>query len=117
MTASVKEARARGEAEAAKARLRQTLDELKTRLAPKTLASQAMQAAKDKSIVVADDTVSAVKDKPLLSASIATGVALFVARRPVFSALGWVFGRNKKSKAYARGVDPRGKEEYHDGDE
>jgi ElaB/YqjD/DUF883 family membrane-anchored ribosome-binding protein len=116
MTASVKEARARSEAEAAKARLMQTLDELKTRLAPKTLASQAMQAAKDKSIVVADDTVSAVKDKPLLSASIAAGVALFVARRPVFSALGWVFGR-KKSKADGRGVDPRGKEEYHDGDE
>ena len=57
MSASVKEARARAEAEAAKARMTATIDELKLRLAPNTLASQAVQAAKDKSIVVADDTV------------------------------------------------------------
>ena len=97
MTASIKEARARGEAEAAKTRLTGTLDELKARLAPKTLANHAVQAAKDKSIVVADDTVSAVKDKPLLSAGIAAGTALFLARRPVFSAIGRLFSRKDRS--------------------
>jgi ElaB/YqjD/DUF883 family membrane-anchored ribosome-binding protein len=97
MTASVKEARARAEAEAAKARLTGTLDELKARLAPKTLAGHAVQAAKDKSIVVADDTVTAVKAKPLLTASIAAGTALFLARRPLWSAIGGLF-RGKNSQ-------------------
>lgn len=88
--ASVREARARGEADAAKARLLGTLDELKAKLAPGKLASDAVQAAKDRSIVVADDTVTAVKDKPLMAAGIATATALFIARKPLFGAVtGW----------------------------
>lgn len=88
--ASVREARARGEADAAKARLMGTLDEVKARLAPKALAGNAVQAAKDKSIVVADDTVAAVKDRPVMAAGIATATALFLARKPLFSAVaGW----------------------------
>ncbi|MDB5253868.1 MAG: hypothetical protein JWP27_3037 [Flaviaesturariibacter sp.] len=110
MTASVKEARARGEAEAAKARLTATLDELKARLAPATLASNAVQAAKDKSIVVADDTVSAVKDKPLLSAGIAAGTALFLARKPVFSAIGRLFSRNDHSNTISKSRRVRARE-------
>lgn len=85
--ASVREARARGEADAAKARLMGTLDEVKERLAPGTLTSNAVQAVKDKSIVVADDTVAAVKDKPMMAAGIATATALFIARKPLFAAV------------------------------
>lgn len=91
--AKVREARARGEADAAKARLLATMDELKGRLAPGKLTSDAVQAAKDKSIVVADNTVTAVKDKPLMAAGIATAAALFIARKPLFSAVGrWISG-------------------------
>lgn len=87
----VREARARGEADAAKARLTETMEELKTRLAPGKLASDAVQAAKDRSIVAADDTVTAVKDKPLMAAGIATAAALFIARKPLIAAVGrWV---------------------------
>ena len=93
--AKVREARARGEAEAAKARLMGTVDELKARLAPGKLTSDAVQAAKDKSIVVADNTVTAVKEKPFVAAGIATAAALFIARRPLFSAVGrWFGGKN-----------------------
>lgn len=86
-TAHIREARARGEAEAAKARLMSTVDELKARLAPGKLAGDAVQAAKDRSIVVADDTVTAVKDKPMMAAGIATATALFIARKPLLSAV------------------------------
>lgn len=97
---SVREARARGEADAAKVRLMGTMDELKARLAPGKLASEAVQAAKDRSIVVADDTVTAVKDKPLMAAGIATAAALFIARKPLVSALGrWVSGGSDADSA------------------
>ena len=102
MSASIKEARARAEAEAAKARMTATIDELKARLAPKTLANQAVQAAKDKSIVVADGPVNAVKEKPLVAAGIATGTALFFARKPIWSALGRVFGKTRKKSHASR---------------
>lgn len=86
--ASVKEARARGEADAAKARLMGTVDEAKQRLAPGKLAGDAVQAAKDKGIVMADDTVTAVKDKPGMAAGIVGATALFMARKPLFAAIG-----------------------------
>jgi len=85
--ASVREARARGEADAAKARLMSTVEEVKERLAPGKLTSDAVQAVKDKSIVMADDTVTAVKDKPAMAAGIATATALFIARKPLFAAV------------------------------
>lgn len=82
----VRIARARGEADAAKERLVATVEELKARIAPKTLASQAFQAAKDKSIVVADDTVTAVQERPLMAAGVAGAAALLIARKPLLAA-------------------------------
>lgn len=84
----VRIAQARGRADAAKAQLMGTVEEAKARLAPKTLAGHAVQAAKDKSIVVADDTVTAVKEKPMMAAGIAGATALFIARKPLFAAVG-----------------------------
>ncbi|MFC7537830.1 hypothetical protein ACFQPG_10705 [Sphingomonas sp. GCM10030256] len=93
--AKVREARARGEADAAKARLMGTMDELKARLAPGKLTSDAVQAAKDKGITVADNTVTAVKDKPVMAAGVATAAALFLARKPLFAAVGrWFRGED-----------------------
>jgi hypothetical protein len=85
--AHIRIARARGEADAAKARLMATVDEAKARLAPGTLASNAVQSAKDKSIVVADEAVAAVKERPGLTAGIAAAAALYIARKPLFSAV------------------------------
>lgn len=85
--ARVRIARARGEADQAKARLMGTVEEVKARLAPGRLASEAVQSARDKSIVVADDAVTKVKERPGLTAGIATAAALFIARKPLFSAV------------------------------
>ena len=104
--ARVRIAKARGEAEAAKARLMGTVDEAKTRLAPGKLASDAVQTAKDKSIVAADDAVTAVKDRPGLSAGIATIITLIIARKPLLSAVGKLFrGSNGSRKAKYGHVD------------
>ena len=83
----VRIAQARGEADAAKARLMETVEEAKAQLAPKTLAGHAVQAAKDKSIVVADDTVTAVKEKPMMAAGIAGATTLLFARKPLLRGL------------------------------
>ncbi|WP_114226412.1 MULTISPECIES: DUF3618 domain-containing protein [Sphingomonas] len=92
----VRIARARGEADEARARLIATLEELKARIAPKTLAGQAFQAAKDKSIVVADDTVTAVKESPLMAAGIAGAAALLIARKPLLAlAASWWRGEDE----------------------
>jgi len=89
--AHVRIARSRGEADQAKARLMGTVEEAKARLAPGKLASDAVQSAKDKSIVVADDAVTKVKESPGLTAGIATVAALFIARKPLFSAVRGLF--------------------------
>lgn len=94
----VRIAQARGEADAAKARLLATVEEAKARLAPKTLAGHAMQAARDRSIVVADDTVTAVKEKPMMAAGVAGAAALLIARKPLIAAVGrWWRGKTMKS--------------------
>lgn len=96
--ARVRIARARGQADSAKARLMGTVDEAKERLAPGRLASEAVQSAKDKSIVVADDAVSKVKERPGMTAGIATAAALFIARRPLFAAVGRLFRSDDKDR-------------------
>ncbi len=102
--AGVREARARGEADAAKARLMGTVEEVKTRLAPGKLASDAVQAAKDKSIVVADGTVNRAREKPAMVAGAAAATALVMARKPLFSALkNW--RQKRKAKKAQRKTD------------
>ncbi len=102
--AEVRISRSRGEADAAKARLMGTVEEVKIRLAPGKLASDAVQNAKNKSIVVADDTVTAVKDRPAMAAGIATAAALLIARRPLFAAVSrlWGGGDHEDNRKTAR---------------
>jgi ElaB/YqjD/DUF883 family membrane-anchored ribosome-binding protein len=95
--AQVREARARGEADAAKARLMGDVEELKARLAPGKLASDAVQTAKDKSIVAADGAVSAAKKKPGMAAGIGAGLLVLLARKPLFRAITGLFRRKKRS--------------------
>ncbi|NJC06030.1 ElaB/YqjD/DUF883 family membrane-anchored ribosome-binding protein [Sphingomonas kaistensis] len=97
--AKIRIARARGEVDQAKARLMATLEEAKARLAPGRLASNAVQSAKDKSIVVADDAVTAVKDNPGLTAGVATMAALYIARKPLFSAVRGLFRSSEPNAA------------------
>lgn len=91
----VRLSRARGEADAAKARLMGTVEEVKVRLAPGKLASDAVQTAKNKGIVAADGAVEAVKERPGLVAGVTTAFALFLARRPIWSAVSGLWSRDE----------------------
>ncbi|RST31016.1 DUF3618 domain-containing protein [Sphingomonas ginkgonis] len=97
MTTDVKIARARGEAEAARAKLMGTVDELKARLSPQKVTSDAIQGAKNKSIEVADQTVTAVRQRPGMAAGVAAAAALFLARKPLFATVaGWFSGSDDR---------------------
>jgi ElaB/YqjD/DUF883 family membrane-anchored ribosome-binding protein len=96
----VREARARGEADAAKARLMSDVDELKARLAPGKLASEAVQTAKNKSIFAADGAVTAAKQKPGVAAGIGAGALVLLARKPLFRAVASLFRRKRSGDDY-----------------
>jgi hypothetical protein len=61
-----------------------------------------VQSAKDRSIVVADDAVTAVKERPGLTAGLATATALFFARKPLFAAVGRMFRSSDKGSQINR---------------
>lgn len=89
--ADVRIAAARGDVEAKRQKLMQTLDELKVRLAPKTIAHDAWSGARDKGTEVADTTISAVKQRPAIAAGVAAGAALLLARKPLYSLITGLF--------------------------
>jgi hypothetical protein len=85
-------ARAKSEAEAARARLSATLGELQRRLKPHTLANNAWEDIKDKGGALADDAVEAVKARPVAAGAAVGAVLLFLARSPIKSAAIRLFG-------------------------
>ena len=82
----------RGQAEAARERLVGTVEEIKRRLAPKSIAQEAWEGAKDKGAAVADSAVTTVRERPALAAGVAAGAALILARKPIISLLTGLFG-------------------------
>lgn len=83
MSAPDKVALARADVEAAKAALIDTARELQQRLQPRTLASDAWEAAKVKGADLAEDAVDAVKKRPVAAGGIVAALALFLAREPI----------------------------------
>ncbi len=74
--ARIEVARRRGE-------LLATVHELQARLAPRTLASDAWQKAKNKGADLAEDAVDAVKARPAAVGGVAAALGLFLARAPI----------------------------------
>lgn len=97
--AKIRIAAARGEAEAARDRLAATIEEIKHRLAPRTLAQDAWAGAKEKGTEVADQTLAAAKERPALVAGVATGAALLIARKPLWRLVAGLFDRSEKTEA------------------
>ena len=89
--ADIRIAAARGEVAARRAALLATIDEIKTRLAPKAVAHNAWEGAKDKTGEVAESTLAAVKERPLLTASVVAGAGAVLARKPLFALIGRLF--------------------------
>lgn len=75
--------RAQYEAEAAKKRLAASLSTLQSRLRPANLVSNAWDGVRDKSGVMADDAVQAVKARPATASGILAAFLLFLARDPL----------------------------------
>lgn len=86
----------RGQAEAARERLVGTVEEIKLRLAPKTIANEAWEGAKDKGAAVAESAVTSVRERPALAAGVAAGAALILARKPIISLLSGLFSDTEK---------------------
>ena len=95
MSASdIRIATARGLAEARREELLATIDEIKLRLAPATMAHDAWEGAKGKGSEVATTTIASVRERPALAAAIAAGAALLIARKPIFGLVSGLFGKD-----------------------
>ena len=87
---------ARVEVERSRSRLMSTAHELQDRLSPKTLASNAWQGAKEKGADLAENTVDAVKARPLTATGVVAAITMFLAREPLMDLAGRVVGTGKK---------------------
>ena len=74
---------ARAEVERRKVALIATAREIQIRLAPKTLASEAWEKAKEKGADLAEDAVDAVKRRPVATGGVIAALAMFLARDPI----------------------------------
>jgi hypothetical protein len=99
-------AAARIEVERSRGRLMSTAHELQERLSPKTLARGAWQGAKEKGADLAENTVDAVRARPVAAGGVVAALTLFLAREPLMDlACKWFGGeprkdtRNGKAKA------------------
>ncbi|MCY7339314.1 MAG: DUF3618 domain-containing protein [Sphingomonas bacterium] len=83
MTEAPKVVAARIEVAKRRAALIDTAKELQVRLAPKTLASEAWEKAKNKGADIAEDAVDAVRSRPVAVGGVAAALAMFFARDPL----------------------------------
>jgi len=74
---------ARAEADRSRARVMATAHELQERLSPKTLARNTWQGAKEKGADLAENTVDAVKARPLAATGAVAAITMFLAREPL----------------------------------
>jgi hypothetical protein len=108
MTESPEIAAARSEVERSRARVMATAQDLQERLSPKTLAKGAWQGAKEKGADLAENTVDAVKSRPLAATGVVAAITMFLAREPLMDLAGKLVGgvgekrkarRTRKSKS------------------
>jgi hypothetical protein len=104
MADSPKVAEARRRAEHARTKMWATFDELvdygqrlQRKLEPSHLARDAWDAAKNKSVDLAEDAVDAVRKRPVAASGAVAALALFIAREPLMDLAGkWIGGTKKK---------------------
>ena len=99
-------AEAKREAERARANLWASIDamidyaqDLQDRLAPSHLARDAWEAAKSKSVDIAEDAVDAVRKRPVAASGAVAALALFIAREPLMDIAGKLMDGKSKSKS------------------
>lgn len=85
---------AKAQAEAARARLMDTVGELQHRLSPATIAGNAWDGVKEKTTDVAEGAVEAVKARPVAVSAGLAAFTLFLARSPIRSTLSRLFSQS-----------------------
>jgi ElaB/YqjD/DUF883 family membrane-anchored ribosome-binding protein len=95
-------AAARAEVNRSRSRLLATAHELQDRLSPRTLARNTWEGAKEKGADIAENTVDAVKSRPLAATGVVAALTMFLAREPLFELAGRVVGRGKKKSQSSR---------------
>lgn len=99
---------ARAEVDRSRARVMATAHELQDRLSPKALARNTWQGAKEKGADLAENTVDAVKARPLAATGVVAAITMFLAREPLIDLAGKVVGgRKKKSRVSPRPKRPK----------
>jgi hypothetical protein len=88
VTDSPEVAAARVEVQRSRARVMATAQELQERLSPKMLAKGAWQGAKEKGADLAENTVDAVKSRPLAATGVVAAITMFLAREPLMDLAG-----------------------------
>ena len=79
-------ARAQYEAIQAKKRLTSTAGALQYRLKTGTIVNNAWEGVRDKSSVIADDALQAVKDRPRAASGVLAAIFIFLVRHPLWRA-------------------------------
>ena len=95
---------ARAEVEIARKRMLDTLGELQRQFAPRALVREAWETAREKGAELAEETVDAVKARPLAVTGVVAAITMFLAREPLMDLAGkLVGGVSNKSKTRKRG--------------
>ncbi|HKP33728.1 MAG TPA: hypothetical protein VJT70_02985 [Sphingomicrobium sp.] len=109
MTDTPEIAAARIAVDRSRSRVMATAHELQERLSPGTLARGAWQGAKEKGADLAENTVDAVRSRPLAATGVVAAIAMFLAREPLMDLAGKIAGSvgekrktRKTAKAKAR---------------
>ena len=84
-------------ARAARMRLSTTLGTIQRRLSPRTLVDDAWRGVREKSVGIAEDTVSLARRHPVETAAAAAVVTGVIARKPIAQALTRLFSRRKET--------------------
>jgi hypothetical protein len=94
-------ATARLEVGCSRARLMAIAHELQDRLSPRTLAKGAWQGAKEKGADLAENTVDAVRSRPLAATGVVAAIAMFLAREQLMDLAGKIaegVGEKRKTR-------------------
>jgi ElaB/YqjD/DUF883 family membrane-anchored ribosome-binding protein len=96
-------AAARAEVERLRSRVMSSAQQLQDRLSPKTLARGAWEGAKEKGADLAENTVDAVRSRPLAATGVVAAITMFLAREPLMNLAGKLAGDiGEKRKARKR---------------
>jgi ElaB/YqjD/DUF883 family membrane-anchored ribosome-binding protein len=90
---------ARADVETARKRLLQTLRELQSQFAPRALVREVWETAREKGAELAEETVDAVRSRPLTATGVVAAITMFLAREPLMDLAANLLGGVKQKRS------------------